>query len=57
VVVPVREGATGDGDEVGLRRAGKRLAIADLPRVAQNRIHAAWREAGADRTTVFAAEC
>jgi hypothetical protein len=32
-----------------LLRAGQRLEIADLALVAQHRIHAAFREAGADR--------
>jgi hypothetical protein len=48
MVVPVRDGTAGDGDEVGLLRAAQGLAIADLTLVAHHGIYAAFREAGTD---------
>jgi hypothetical protein len=47
MVVPVRNGAAGDGDEMGLLRSGECLAITDLALVAQHCIHAAFLKAGA----------
>jgi len=44
----VGDRAAGDGDEVGLLRAGERLAIARLPLVAEHRLHPAFRKASAD---------
>jgi hypothetical protein len=48
MVVPVGNGAIGDGDEVGLLRATQRLATADLPLMAHHRVHATFCEAGTD---------
>jgi hypothetical protein len=47
VVVAVGDRAAGDGDEVGLLRAGERLAVAGLPLLAEHRVHPALGEAGA----------
>ena len=49
MVVSVRDGVAGNGDEVGLLLPRECVAIADLASVAHNRIHPAVREASADR--------
>jgi hypothetical protein len=49
VVVPIRDGAAGGGDEVSLLRASEGVAIANLALMAYHGIHAAFRKAGADR--------
>jgi hypothetical protein len=45
MLVPIRDGAAGDGDEVGVLRAAERLAIARLSPLAEYRIEAALGEA------------
>src|SRR5262249_33378271 len=46
--MPLRDRATGDGDQVGLLRAGERLAILGLALMAQDHIDPALREVSAD---------
>lgn len=56
MVVPIRNGAARDGDEVGLLRAIEGLAIARLPPLAEHRIHSALSEARAHADGSIAAD-
>jgi hypothetical protein len=47
VVVPIRDGAVGDSDEVRLLRARQGLATADVSLVAPRRVPPAFGESGA----------
>jgi hypothetical protein len=56
MVVPVRNGAAGDGDEVGLLGPGEGLAVARLPLLAEHRIDPTLGEPGAHAHSGVAAD-
>jgi len=56
MVVSVRDGAAGDGNEVGLLRTVEGLTIVSLALVCQDRIYSAFLKAGADTDDRVAAD-